>query len=87
MTLHPSSPIANAEQMVAFGPEARAAFAAAYPDRPVQLTHGLAGHPLLDLPALAALAERMPADRRRHGPAIKKTHGVSFVTLRADLNG
>jgi hypothetical protein len=29
----------------------------------------------------------MPADRRRHGPAIKKTHGVSFVTLRADLNG
>lgn len=63
MTLHPSSPIANAEQMVAFGPEARAAFAAAYPNRPVQLTHGLAGHPLLDLPALAALAERMPADR------------------------
>jgi len=45
-----------------FGTDARAAFAAAYPDAPARLTHGLAGHPLLDLPALAALAERMPAD-------------------------
>lgn len=50
-------------QGAAFGPEARMAFAAAYPDAPARLTHGLAGHPLLDLPALAELAERMPAGR------------------------
>ena len=39
---------------------ARAAFAAAYPDQAARLTHGLVGHPLLTLEALAELAERMP---------------------------
>lgn len=42
-------------------PDALAQFAAAYPDAPTRLTHRLAGHPLLTLPALADLAERMPA--------------------------
>lgn len=45
----------------AFPDGALTAFAAAYPDRPVKLTHGLVGHDLLTLEALAALAERMPA--------------------------
>lgn len=45
-----------------FPDSARAAFTAAYPDRTARLGHGLAGHPLLTLDALAALAERMPAD-------------------------
>ncbi|OAN51183.1 cupin-like domain-containing protein [Sphingobium sp. TCM1] len=44
-----------------FPDSARATFAAAYPDQPVKLTHGLVGHGLLTLDALAALAERMPA--------------------------
>ncbi|GAY23255.1 MULTISPECIES: cupin-like domain-containing protein [Sphingobium] len=44
-----------------FPEEARAAFAAAYPDRAAKLSHGLAGHALLTLEALAGLAERMPA--------------------------
>jgi hypothetical protein len=56
MTAH--SPIAPA---VTFPDAARATFAGAYPDRPVKLTHDLAGHPLLTLDALAGLAERMPA--------------------------
>lgn len=58
MTAH--SPI-SAEDATTFPRNARATFATAYPDRPVRLTHNLAGHALLDLDALAALAERMPA--------------------------
>ena len=44
-----------------FDEEARGIFAGAYPDAPVKLHHGLAGHPLLAIEALAGLAERMPA--------------------------
>ncbi|WP_150294993.1 cupin-like domain-containing protein [Sphingobium estronivorans] len=44
-----------------FPHDARAAFAAAYPDRAAKLSHGLAGHELLTLEALAGLAERMPS--------------------------
>ncbi len=44
----------------AFDAEARATFAAAYPDRPARLNHLLSGHPLLSLSSLAQLAERMP---------------------------
>lgn len=61
MTAH--RPIAPASSDQMFPDDARAAFAAAYPDRPVKLHHGLIGHPLLTLEALAELAERMPADR------------------------
>ncbi|WP_374406009.1 transcriptional regulator [Pelagerythrobacter sp.] len=43
-----------------FDAEARAAFAAAYPEIPHVLRHALAAHPLLALDALAALAERLP---------------------------
>lgn len=45
----------------AFSAEARADFAAAYPDRAARLTHELVGHPLLTIEALARLAERMPS--------------------------
>lgn len=58
MTAH--SPIAPADGAT-FPPDARAAFAAAYPDQATKLSHGLAGHGLLTLDALAGLAERMPA--------------------------
>lgn len=44
-----------------FPDNAKALFASAYPDRPVRLTHGLPGHDLLTIGALAELAERMPA--------------------------
>lgn len=44
-----------------FSEGARADFAAAYPDRAAKLSHGLVGHELLTLEALAGLAERMPA--------------------------
>ena len=44
-----------------FSEGARADFAVAYPDRAAKLSHGLVGHELLTLEALAGLAERMPA--------------------------
>ncbi|CAD7338000.1 transcriptional regulator [Sphingomonadales bacterium 56] len=44
-----------------FDEDAQRIFAGAYPDAPVKLHHGLAGHPLLAIEALAGLAERMPA--------------------------
>ena len=57
MTVHrPISPAAR----TTFPPAARALFEQAYPDEAVRLTHEMAGHPLLTLDALAALAERMP---------------------------
>jgi hypothetical protein len=43
-----------------FDAQARADFAAAYPESPAVLHHGLAEHPLLTLDALAALAGQLP---------------------------
>jgi len=43
-----------------FDGPARSRFAAHYPERPHVLKHNLTGHPLLELEALAALAERLP---------------------------
>ena len=58
MTAH--RPIARGDAAI-FSDATRATFATAYPDAPVALTHGLVGHGLLTLDALAVLAERMPA--------------------------
>lgn len=55
MTAH--SPIKAAQ---AFPDNTRKDFAAAYPDRAVKLAHGLVGHQLLTIEALALLGERMP---------------------------
>ena len=52
-----------------FGASARAAFAAAYPEVPHRLAHGLRGHPLLTLDALAELAEALPAASREYNRA------------------
>ncbi len=46
--------------MTAFSPADRAAFAANYPEVPHKLTHRLGQHPLLELDALARLAEALP---------------------------
>jgi hypothetical protein len=43
-----------------FGPAARCAFAAAYPETPRVIEHRLRDHPLLALDSLAALAGRLP---------------------------
>lgn len=49
--------------MTVFNARAHADFAAAYPEQPTLLDHGLADHPLLQLDALAALATRIrPVD-------------------------
>jgi mannose-6-phosphate isomerase-like protein (cupin superfamily) len=47
--------------MSVFPPESRTAFAAAYPEVPHKLVHSLGAHPLLELEALAELAEALPA--------------------------
>ena len=47
--------------MTAFGDNARAAFAAAYPETVHTLHHCLRDHPLLNLEALATLADALPA--------------------------
>ena len=44
-----------------FPDSARAAFAADYPEAPHKLTHALGAHPLMELDALARLAEALPA--------------------------
>ncbi len=46
--------------MKTFPPEALKAFAASYPELPHKLEHGLSGHPLMELEALAVLAESLP---------------------------
>ncbi len=47
----------------AFGPDARAAIAAAYPNEAASFPHSFADHPLLSLDALAALGEGLPANK------------------------
>lgn len=44
-----------------FGDDARAAFAAAYPNQPTTFSHSFGDHPLLTLEALAQLGEALPA--------------------------
>lgn len=51
-----------------FPAEARSGFAAAYPASPAKLTHGLIGHPLLSLDALAQLAEALPESEYEYNP-------------------
>lgn len=46
--------------MSVFPPSARAAFGQNYPEIPHKLTHILGTHPLMELPALASLAESLP---------------------------
>ena len=46
--------------MTAFPAQARAAFAQNYPETPHKLAHELGAHPLLELDALAGLAEALP---------------------------
>ncbi|MEJ7927681.1 cupin-like domain-containing protein [Sphingobium sp. AN641] len=92
------SPIEARNDARAFSDSARVAFGAAYPDRPVKLTHGLADHPLLTLEALAALAERMPVENVEYNlgrlplglrPEDTPTNGLTLgETIRTiDTNG
>lgn len=50
----------NALPATVFGAPARTRFAAHYPERPHILSHDLTSHPLLEIEALAALAEKLP---------------------------
>lgn len=55
--------------MSVFSAEARAAFAANYPEVPHKLAHALGQHPLLELDALAALAESLPEESVEYNKA------------------
>jgi hypothetical protein len=59
-----------------FTSAALAQFDAAYPGTPQHLVHGLAGHPLLELDALSALAGRMRPETLEHNAAIGLQLGV-----------
>ncbi len=61
MTRHFQAYAAAAEPEAVFPPLARANFAASYPEGPHKLRHNLGAHPLLELEALAQLAETLPA--------------------------
>ncbi len=52
----------SGEALCAFDETARAQFAASYPETPHTLRHSLRQHPLLELEALAELAEQLPDD-------------------------
>ena len=52
-----------------FNKAAREVFAAAYPETPHKLAHGLHAHPLLALDALADLAEALPEASREYNRA------------------
>ena len=58
-------------------------FRAAYPLRPTLLTHSLVGHPLLEIEALAALSERLPAHEVEYNAADLPIG----ITERAPSNG
>lgn len=53
-------PIDTAQKTDVFSYEARRKFAWQYPEQPHKLTHSLADSPMLELPALAELAEQLP---------------------------
>lgn len=59
-----------------FSSAALAQFAAGYPGVPQHLTHALAGHPLLELDALLALAGRMRAETLEHNAATDLPLGI-----------
>lgn len=54
--------------MKSFPGAARAIFARCYPEIPAKLSHDLAGHPLLTLPALAELAAALPTKDVEYNP-------------------
>ena len=60
-----------------FDDTARAAFAEVYPARPMHLAHVLAGHPLLELEALAGLARRIRPETCEHNAAVDLPLGIS----------
>ena len=61
----------------AFPATALAALAESYPLAPRQLTHGLAGHPLLELDALLALAGRLRPETLEHNAAVDLPLGIT----------
>jgi hypothetical protein len=61
----------------AFSEEAAARFGEVYPDRPARLAHALAGHPLLEIGALARLAERIRPQDLEHNAATDLPLGIA----------
>lgn len=56
----PNWPNSDATPQMVFDHDARRIFASHYPEAPHRLSHGLGTHPLLELDALADLAEQLP---------------------------
>jgi len=62
-----------------FGEEAVRSFREVYPGRPTHLTHALVGHPLLEIDALARLAERIRPQDLEHNAATDLPLGISYA--------
>jgi hypothetical protein len=60
-----------------FNEQAHKTLAASYPALPAHLSHSLAGHPLLDIEALAGLASRMRPETLEHNAAVDLPLGIS----------
>lgn len=69
--------VRGAREVKVFGEDAVGKFSAAYPERATHLTHGLASHPLLEIGALARLAERIRAEDLEHNAATDLPLGIS----------
>ncbi|WP_088307844.1 cupin-like domain-containing protein [Novosphingobium sp. B 225] len=72
--------------MTVFSSDDRATFAANYPEVPHKLHHRLGHHPLLDLDALASLAEKLPASSIEYNKAdlpigITEKPGASGLSI------
>ena len=65
--------------MSVFPEEAVRSFREAYPSAGTQLTHRLAGHPLLEIDALARLAERIRPEDLEHNAATDLPLGISYA--------
>lgn len=63
--------------MTVFPAEAVQRFRRAYPTKGTHLTHRLAGHPLLEIDALARLAERIRPEDMEHNAATDLPLGIS----------
>lgn len=81
---HSAASFAGGSALPCFGPDARATIAAAYPNDPAILDHGLRDHPLLTLEALAHLGEALPATSIEYNRA---DIGVGTMPDDAPANG
>lgn len=74
----------SASAIAVFDDTARAAFAASYPETPHKLVHRLGHHPLMQLDALATMAEALPPTSVEYNRADDLPVGLNGAKARAN---